>query len=65
MVNPAIQDKRVYFKVRPKGFSEWCVCETRDDAMSIVNGNPPEEYDIEEVCMTPRQFLKMKEFGGW
>lgn len=64
MVNPAIQDKQPYYRVRPKDGGTWAVCKTRAEAIDMTDGHPS-LYTIEEKWMTPAQFESIPEFGGW
>lgn len=63
MVNPAIQDKRCYWQVRPRPGDSWATCESRAEALEYVGTDEP--YEIREKWMTPKQFEKLPEHGGW
>lgn len=66
MVNPAIQDKRCYWRVRPGAGDQWAVFESKPDAIEYVSaGGDVPEYEIEERWMTSAEFAKLKEHGGW
>lgn len=65
MVNPAIQDKRPYFRIRPKSGGAWCVGESRAEVEGMADGEPLDEYEIEEIWYTPDEFELMQEFDGW
>lgn len=65
-MNPAIQDKRAYWKVRPGAGYPWAVCADKADAIDMVtDGDAKAEYEIEETWMTPAEFEAIGEFGGW
>lgn len=63
MVNPAIEDKRQYWRVRPRPGDQWAVFESRAEALEYVGVDGP--HEIEERWMTPREFSKLKEHVGW
>jgi hypothetical protein len=67
MVNPAIQDKRAYHKVRPKDGGQWAVFATKAEAEEMVRDcdGEPDDYEFAETWMTPNEFENMREFDGW
>lgn len=67
MVNPAIQDKRRYVRIKFGGAS--CVVEPNMVAQVIAEDfsdrEPGETYTTEDVWMAPREFEALPEFAGW
>lgn len=59
-LDPRNQD-RAYMRVSHDGSS--CVMEM-NEAEALLK-DAPGVYTSEEVCMTPAQFEKLPDFGGW
>lgn len=64
-MNPAIQDKKRYHKVRPKGGGAWAVCQTTGEVEDFIDGNPADDYEVQAVWMTPKEYDALKEHEGW
>ena len=53
-----------YIRFRPNIGGPWCYVEPRDLDDSL-EGEPREDYQIEEIAMTHAEFEALPEFEGW
>jgi len=58
------RDKHRYVKLRPKEGGPWCVCEPVE-VESMMDGEPAENFETQEVWMTRAEAEALSEFEGW
>ena len=53
-----------YIRVRPKSGGAWCYME-RCELQDMLDGNDPDEYQVEDVEMSHEEWETLPEFEGW